>query len=256
MPAFEQKASPTGNPPFVPEVSLVWATLNEAANLPTLVARLRAVGLPRLEVIVVDDGSADGTREYLRSLESEDSRFRLLTHDGKQTTVRAQTQGIAAARGRFVVIMDADLQHPPELVPKLLERLDRGDSLAIASRYTTGGSPGPRNGIRALISRGAEWLARRFAPNARLATDPVSGYFAFRREIFRPIDPRYRGYKLLLFVLAMLPDERVSEVAFQFAPRLQGKSKLTENSQFFRLFLVELLLVRRTYRAIRQREPS
>ena len=236
----------------VPDVSVVWATLNEAANLPTLVARLRAIGLPGLEVIIVDDGSADGTREYVRALEFEDHRFRLLTHDGKQTTVRAQVQAIAVARGRYVVIMDADLQHPPELVPRLLERLDRGDLVAIASRYTKGGSPGPRNGIRALISRGAEWLARRFAPNARFVTDPVSGYFAFRREIFRPIDPRYRGYKLLLFVLAMLPDRRVSEVAFQFAPRLQGKSKLTENSQFFRLFLIELLLVRRTHRAIRR----
>ena len=176
-----------------PVLSVVLATLNERGNLPELFERLRAQPLPAVEFLIVDDGSSDGTREYVRSEAEQNPRIRLLVHDGKQTTLRAQSQGNAAARGRYLVVMDADLQHPPETLPALVQALDGGAVLAVASRYAPGGSPGPRTFSRRAISRGAEWIAKLVLPPARRLSDPVSGFFAFRAPIWYPLNPLYRG---------------------------------------------------------------
>ena len=233
-----------------PQLSLVLAVLNEQASLPELFRRLRALSLPPWEAIVADDGSTDGTREYLAELARNDPRVRLLFHDGRQTTVTAQSAAIASARGPSVVVMDADLQHPPELVPALLGGLEEGAALVVASRYLPGGTPGARPPLRAVISRGAEWTAKLLLAPARQLTDPVSGYFAFRRSVFVPLPPGTRGYKLLLFLLVMSRGRPVREVPFRFEPRTAGSSKVTSGLAFVRLFLVEVLLARRFSRRL------
>ncbi len=238
--------------PHRPVVTVIWATINERANLPSLVSRLQAAHLPDFEVVVVDDGSNDGTREYLTELAASDLRFRPVFHDGKQTTLRAQCQGIGAASGEFLVIMDADLQHPPETIPAIVRALTEGASLVVASRYADQGSPGPRTVVRALISRTAERIAWLALPEARRVSDPISGFFGFRREVFLPLDPTYRGYKLLLFLLVMNGNRPVREVGFQFAPRAGGESKLTQGLGFIRVFLRELRLARRFRRSLRR----
>jgi dolichol-phosphate mannosyltransferase len=241
----------------VPAVSIILATLNERENLPTLLERLWRVPLPPFEVVVVDDGSTDGTREYLAGLARSEPRLRLVWHDGKQTTLRAQCQGIAESRGALVIVMDADLQHPPEAVPAMVRSLEEGASLVVGSRYAPGGTPGPRDGVRATISRGAEITAKVFLSEARPRTDPVSGFFGFRRDVFRPLDPEWRGYKLLLFLLVMARGRRVDEVGFRFEPRGSGASKVTQNSRFIRFFLTELLLAKRLEESVaaQQRKP-
>ncbi len=243
----------SGSPP---RVSIVLATLNERANLPTVVDGIRSCLTPSYEILVVDDGSTDGTREYLRAQAARDPRLRPLFHDGKQTTLRAQCQGIAEARGAYIVIMDADLQHPPSLIPALLRALDSGAHLAIASRYAPDGDPGPRTLPRIVLSRGAELAAKLLLPPARGVSDPVSGYFAFRADAWVSLNPLYRGYKLLLFVLAMTEHSRREEVGFRFEPRPEGQSKLTQGTDFIRLFLVELLLARRLRAATRHRSAA
>ena len=225
--------------------SVILATLNERSNLPVLVDRIRQLHLPRNEVLVVDDGSVDGTREYVESLTREDASIRLLLHEGKQTTLRAQCQGIESARGAFIVVMDADLQHPAEVLPQVLTSLEQGAALVVASRYAPGGSAGPRTMARWLLSRGAEWLTKFLLPSARGISDPVSGYFGFRREVWVPLNPLYRGYKLLLFLLVMVEGRPVREVGFRFTPRAVGASKVTGSSAFIRVFLTELILARR-----------
>lgn len=231
--------------PSGPLFSVILATVNERSALPELVARLVHQNLPPFEVVVVDDGSTDGTREYLIELASTDRRFRPIFHDGRQTTLRAQCQGIAVASGELLVVMDADLQHPPEAVAALVQVLVAGASLVVASRYALHGSPGPRTFARAVISRVAETAARLLLPEARRVSDPVSGFFGFRREIFRPLDPEYRGYKLLLFLLVMNDRAPVGEVGYSFGPRAGGESKLTQGTGFIRIFLRELVLARR-----------
>jgi dolichol-phosphate mannosyltransferase len=234
-----------GTPDGSPEVSVILATFNERENLPQLLQRLWRVPLPPFEVLVVDDGSTDGTREYLTDAARSERRLRLIWHDGKQTTLRAQCQGIAACRGKFVIVMDADLQHPPEVLPEMTRALVEGAALVVGSRYATGGTAGPRSWTRTAISRGAELTAKIFLSEARPVTDPVSGLFGFRREVFRPLDPDWRGYKLLLFLLVMARGQRVAEVGFRFEPRGSGASKVTQNSGFIRFFLTELLLAKR-----------
>jgi dolichol-phosphate mannosyltransferase len=235
----------TGPGAPVPEVTIVLATLNERRNLPDLIGRIRGLDLPSYEVLVVDDGSTDGTRQYVGGLAADDPRVRLITHEGKQTTLRAQCQAIAASAGLVVVVMDADLQHPPEVLPSMLHALGEGASLVVASRYARGGTAGPRSLGRLLISRGAEWTAKTLLPAARRVSDPVSGYFAFRREVWTPLNPEYRGYKLLLFLLAMVGQGPVAEVPFRFEPRAEGASKVVEGPAFVRHFLIEVVLARR-----------
>ena len=228
-----------------PSVSIVLATLNERPSLPELFERLERLGLPSWEVVVVDDGSTDGTRELVAERAARDPQYRLVVHDGKQTTVRAQGQGIVAARGRWIVVMDSDLQHPPEMIPEMVRSLEAGAGLVVASRYLPGGSVGPRSPFRAALSRGAEYVAKLLLRDARRVTDPVSGFFAFRREIYEPLPPGYRGYKLLLFVLVMARGRPVTEVPLRFEPRTEGASKVVSGLGFVRVYLQELLLARR-----------
>jgi dolichol-phosphate mannosyltransferase len=240
----------TGEGGTAPTISVVLATLNERDNLPEILDRIVRIGRTDLEVLVVDDGNTDGTREIARDRAGSDRRIRLLTHEGKQTTVLAQCQGIASARGSFVVVMDADRQHPPEQIPVLVAELEKGAKLAVASRYAAGGTPGQRTPWRWTLSRGAEGFAKLLLREARGVTDPVSGFFAFRREIFVPLGPGYRGYKLLLFVLVMNRGAPVAEVAYRFEPRTSGASKTTQGLGFIPLFLHEIALARRLRRTL------
>jgi dolichol-phosphate mannosyltransferase len=240
-------------PTATPSLSIVLAVLNERPSLAELFSRLRSLELPPWEAIVVDDGSTDGSREFVAGLAAADPRVRVLLHDGRQTTLAAQCRAIEAARGRFIAVMDADLQHPPELLREFVARLEDGAALVIASRYVPGGSPGPRSPLRAVISRGAEWTAKLLLAAARPVHDPVSGYFAFRREAFVALDPGYRGYKLLVFLLVMCRGLDLREVPFRFEPRLGGASKVTSGVAFVRIYLTELLLARRLARRLRRR---
>ncbi len=228
-----------------PSLSIVLALYNERPSLPELFRRLRALDLPSWEVIAVDDGSTDGSREFLIEEQRRDGRIRTILHDGKQTTLRAQSLALESARGQFAVVMDSDLQHPPELLPAMVDRLGRGADLVVASRYRDGGTPGPRSPLRAVISRAAEGLTKLLLSESRAVSDPVSGFFAFRRAIYVPLDPGYRGYKLLLFLLVMSRGKNVAEVGFRFEPRTEGASKVTQGLAFVRVFLIELLLARR-----------
>jgi len=219
--------------------------LNERNNIAPLLERLFALTLPPLEIIVVDDGSVDGTREYLQAIMQHEPRVHLLFHEGRQTLTTAQLQGIRAASGEYVVIMDADLQHPPEIVPEILLDLYRGQTLAIASRYCEGGDVGDRSGYRAVLSRGADLIAKLALPEARGVTDPISGFFGFRRELAHSLNPATRGYKLLLFLLVLSRGKGVKETGYKFRPRTSGSSKITHDFGFLGAFLTELLVAKR-----------
>lgn len=243
--------------PPAPELTIVLATLNEHVSLPVLVDRLLHAPLPPLEIVVVDDGSRDGTREYLSSIAQEDRRVRPIFHEGAQTLLKAHAQGIAAARGDLVVVMDADLQHNPADVPRIVDLLLHGNDLVVASRYAPGGSPGERSALRSCISLGAETLARVLLPEARSVSDPLSGFYGFRRGYYRAINPDYRGYELLPFVLGMMRGRPVTEVPYVFESRRAGKSKIvTRDLSFIRVFLTELVLAARVARTGGNESPG
>jgi Glycosyltransferases involved in cell wall biogenesis len=205
-------------------ISVVVPTYNEAENLPELLERLdRALAGRSYEVVVVDDGSPDGTAEVARRLAGR-YPVRVLVREGRRGLSSAVVEGARAAGGDVVVVMDADLQHPPELVPKLAEAAGRG-CLAVASRYVKGGGVEGWPWHRRLVSHGAVLLARILLPEARAVRDAVSGFFAYRRECVANVKPTGL-YKILLDVLVQCKPRCVVEVPYLFGLRTRGRSKL------------------------------
>lgn len=241
-----------------PTLSLVLATINERKNLDEILAGLDGATPADREVIVVDDGSTDGTRELLQEAARRDPRVRFLFHDRPQTTVFAHLAGLRAARGRYAIIMDADLQHPVEALPRLLRALEQGNDVAVASRYLPGGATGERAPFRGLVSRVAAFLASMALSNARGLSDPMSGFFGVRRDAVELPPPSTRGYKVLLFVLAASPRLRIAEVPYVFGARTRGESKVVSGFGFIRVYLNELLHAKRIEsrsRATHRRPP-
>jgi glycosyltransferase involved in cell wall biosynthesis len=207
---------------------VVIPTRNEADNIPELLARIDAAlnGIS-YEVIVVDD-SDDQTPKIVERESSAGRPVRLIHREGPERAgglSSAVVAGFQAARGNYLAILDADLQHPPEKVPPLLAALKDAD-VAVASRYIDGGDAGGLDGpLRRLGSLGAKLLAQVLVPNARRSTDPLGGFFALRREAIENVDLRPVGYKILLEVLARGRVRRVAEVPYTFQPRHAGQSK-------------------------------
>jgi dolichol-phosphate mannosyltransferase len=208
------------------ELTVVIPTRNEEANLPHLHRRLAdALGGRAWEVVFVDD-STDGTVRTLDRLASVDARVRFVHRPRPHGLATAVAEGFALARGRVVAVMDADLQHPPELLPELVRSVQAGADLAVASRYAPGGDAGSMSPGRRLAARAGRALALLALPEARRTSDPLSGFFACRRDLVGDRILRPLGWKILLEVLVRTAPGRVADVPFRFAPRAAGSSKL------------------------------
>lgn len=212
------------------ELSVVVPTYREVESLPHLLPRLlatiRQLGLPA-EVLIVDDQSNDGSSELVQSFGATEVQF--LVREGKRGLSPAVVDGFRWARGKYLVCIDADLSHPPETIPVMLERLAAGADFVIGSRYVPGGSTEADWGLfRHLNSLVATWLARPFTS----AKDPMSGFIALTRERFdqaKELNPV--GYKIGLELLVKCGCTRIEEVPIHFANRMAGESKLSLKEQ-------------------------
>jgi dolichol-phosphate mannosyltransferase len=218
--------------PSLPDVSIVVPAWYEAENIPALVKRTAdAMAGHSWEMIVVDDGSKDPTAEVCDEL-ARTYPVRLLQRQHPEHGLSgAVLHGIADARGKTIVVMDADLQHPPERLPALLEALDAGADFALGSRYVPGGSTDAQwTFFRKINSEVATMLARPFAGKVR---DPMSGFFALRRSTFdRAERLTPLGYKIALELMCKCRVQKVTEVPIHFGLRTQGESKLSLKQQF------------------------
>ncbi len=208
---------------------MVIPTRDEEANVAPLLLRLRAA-LASLdhEVLFVDD-SDDGTPRLIASAAATDPRVALVHRQGAERRGGLSTavlMGMHAVRGEFVCVMDADLQHPPESIPAMLEAAVGGADVVVASRYVRGGSGrGLDGGLRRLVSRGAGAVVRALFREARASSDPLSGFFVCRRGVIDGIEFRPVGFKVLLELLVCVPGLRVRDVPLDFASRTAGASK-------------------------------
>jgi dolichol-phosphate mannosyltransferase len=228
LPAFDAaERGSTGTP----LLSIVVPTKDECDNVAALVARLDAA-LPTvsMEIIFVDD-STDGTAELVEELAQESERELVLIPQTRQRRIcglgAAVIQGIRAARAPWVCVMDADLQHPPELIAALLEQGESRElDIVVASRYSGEGDANGFGWMRAMASRSTTTAARLMFPR-RLhdVHDPMSGFFLVRREALDLDGLRPRGFKILLEILVRHPRLRAAEVSFKFGERHAGRSK-------------------------------
>jgi cellulose synthase/poly-beta-1,6-N-acetylglucosamine synthase-like glycosyltransferase len=207
---------------------------HEEGNVGPLLDRLHtALADRRCEVLFVDDSDDPGTVDAI------DAAARRLAPGLDVVTYHrtgadrwgglsgAVIDGFRRARADRVVVMDADLQHPPELVPALLDRIDTGTDLVVASRYRAQGSAAGLSGpLRRLVSTGSTWLAKlAFPVRLRGITDPMTGFFVLRPDTVDIAALRPRGFKILLEILVRQPRLARAEVPLRFAPRHSGGSK-------------------------------
>jgi dolichol-phosphate mannosyltransferase len=211
-------------------ISVVIPTYNEAAvieeTLRRAAASLRRPGQD-FELIVVDDSSADGTAEIAESL-SKDLPVRVLRRPGRLGLATAVIDGWNIARGDVLGVMDADLQHPPEVLSSLADALcDPDVDIAVASRYIAGGGTSQWSWLRRFMSKGATHLAACVLPLTLAdVTDPMSGMFFVRASAISQVQLNPLGYKILLEVLAKARRRAYVEVPYLFEQRGRGSSKL------------------------------
>lgn len=208
-----------------PEISIVVPTLNEADNIDPLLGAIAEAmdGVAAYEILVVDDASTDGTA--LRAQAWADRiDVRVIQRDGKPDLSGAVLDGARAARGRWLVVMDADGSHPAAALPELIAPLRNGShDVVIGSRHAPGGRTIGWPWRRHLTSRAATLLAWPFTEVA----DPMAGFFATARERLLQLPARTAGYKILLELLVQGGDRiRTAEVPIRFEDRRHGQSKL------------------------------
>ena len=171
--------------------------------------------------MIVDDNSPDGTGEIAEKLKN-DFRIKVIRRPGKMGHSTAVLDGIRSAEGEIIGVMDADMSHPPAIIPDVLRPLiaDEAD-ISVGSRYIRGGKISGWPARRKIISRGAGLLAR---PLTKVK-DPMSGFFFFKKEAIegRKLNPT--GYKIGLEIFVK-SDAKVAEVPYTFVDRKHGKSKL------------------------------
>jgi len=213
-----------------PQLSVVVPCYNECQNVRPLVAALdTALDGYRWEVIFVDDDSPDGTAAEVRALAATDPRVRGLRRIGRRGLASAVVEGVLASSAEFVAVMDGDLQHDETRLPDMVEALrNQACDLAVGSRHVRGGdSEGLSAPWRHRLSDGGIRMAQTLMP-VRLG-DPMSGFFACRRDYFESLSPRLSatGFKILLDLILSAPTPpRVLEIPCHFKQRAAGESKL------------------------------
>ena len=210
------------------KLALVIPTLCEAGNIGGLLDHVRSVLDPLeipYEILVVDDDSRDGTGEVVSAIALEDPRVRLLVRKGERGLSGAVLYGWQRTDAAILGVMDADLQHPPELLPQLLAAIQAGRDLVIGSRYTPGGGLGEWNPVRRFISATAVWVTWPIQRAGIRAKDPMSGFFLVRRHCLEQVMFQPTGFKLLLDVLVRGRIQSIEEVPFVFGQRYRGASK-------------------------------
>jgi dolichol-phosphate mannosyltransferase len=215
-----------------PLLSLIIPTFNEELNIQSMIHqltdRLDRVLPDRYELIVVDDDSPDYTWKLAQELVPGYPHLRVMRRQQERGLSTAVIRGWQVAQGEILGVIDGDLQHPPEVLLGLLEAIDQGADLAVASRHVQEGGVSEWSLLRRVLSRGAQILGLLILPGVvGRVSDPMSGYFLVRRAAIanRVLSPV--GYKILLEVLGRGNIQRIAEVGYVFQERQEGESKVT-----------------------------
>ena len=208
--------------------SLIIPTFNESQNIVEMVGNLSKIldrTIPQqYELIVVDDDSPDRTWELASELIPQYPQLRVIRRETERGLSTAVIRGWQAAQGEILGVIDADLQHPPEILIQLWREIEKGAELAVASRNVEGGGVSEWSMARRFLSRGAQVLGLVILPEVigRLS-DPMSGYFMVRRSAIAGKQLSPVGYKILIEVAARGQIRWISETGYIFRERVAGK---------------------------------
>jgi dolichol-phosphate mannosyltransferase len=203
------------------QLSVLVPTYCEAANLPALIPAVRAaVAGVDTEMLVLDDSSPDGTADAADRLAP--GFCRAIRRSGSRGLSHAVIEGFSLAKGDCVAVMDADLQHPPDALPRLLATVASGRAdLAVASRYAPGGGTEGWSWLRRFMSRTACRMARKVT----VVKDATSGFFLCRRSVVEGVEFDPSGFKIGLEVMVKGRWTKIEEVPYVFRLRRAGASK-------------------------------
>ncbi len=214
------------------QVSIIIPTYNESQNIIQILKSIKD-NLPKninTQAIVVDDNSPDGTGkvvdDYLKNLKKiTNYTIEIIHRKTKDGLGSAILKGIQQAKGDMIVVMDSDFSHPPQIIPKLVESIKKYQcDIAVASRYINGGKIQGWSLKRKLMSKFATLVAKK---GLGIDTkDPMSGFFAFKRNIIKELNIDGIGYKFLLEILVKTKGVNIKEIPYTFQDRELGNSKL------------------------------
>jgi dolichol-phosphate mannosyltransferase len=210
--------------------SLVVPTRNESHNLAELIALLKPAIAAEVgesyEIIVVDDDSPDRTWELAAQMAAADTHLVALRRTTERGLATAVVRGWQIARGELLGVIDADLQHPPEVIAPLIAAMRKGADLAVGSREAEGGGTSDWSLMRLLISRSSRALGKLLVPGAlSRVSDPMTGLFIVRRAAIEGIELNPTGYKILVELLVRAHLHDIVEVGYVFRSRQRGESK-------------------------------
>lgn len=213
-------------------LSLVIPTYKERDNIENIINILTGLldaAIPNnYELIVVDDDSPDLTWQVAQSLIPDYPQLRVMRRQEERGLSSAVIRGWQAAKGRVLGVIDGDLQHPPEVLLQLLQKIEAGADLALASRHVDGGGVSSWSVVRRFLSRGAQVLGLIILPGVLgRVTDPMSGYFMVRRSAIAGATMNPVGYKILLEVIGRGNVREIAEAGYVFRERTEGESKVT-----------------------------
>jgi len=218
-----------------PQVSIILPTYNESQNIVDII-KLIHENIPKginTETIVVDDNSPDGTgkivEDYISNIKKiAENTINIIHRKAKNGLSSAILNGIQNAKGETIVVMDSDFSHPPQIIPKMIEAFKQYQcDLVVASRYITGGNIHGWTTKRKLMSKIATIIAKKGL--GVKTKDPMSGFFAFRKNIIKELNFDALGYKLLLEILVKTKGIKVKEIPYTFENRKFGSSKLNSS---------------------------
>jgi len=222
-------------------LTLVVPTLDEAGNIDRVLSELTdalSATQYEYEIVVVDDGSTDGTVERVQDWTKRDPRIRVISRAGERGLAGAVLYGWSQSRANLLGVIDADLQHPPELLPELLKAAEQAD-IAIASRYAQNQGTKGWNPLRAAVSRLSTLVAAPLISKKNLGvTDPMSGFFIIHRRCIEGLTFQTTGFKLLLEILVRGRIQKAREVPYHFGLRRAGRSKASATVAFHYLHLL------------------
>lgn len=212
------------------DVSIIIPTYKEKGNIQPLIERIQnSINVngnnTDYEIVIVDDNSPDGTAELVIEL-SNKYPVRCIVRKDERGLASAVVTGFKNAKGDIFVVMDADLQHPPEDVPSLIEEIHNGADISIANRYACKDGFNGLGLRRKIISKGANIPAKILFRKLSGINDIQSGFFALKRDVIKDVKLNPLGYKILLEILVLGNYGMVTEIPYKFAKREYGETKL------------------------------